>query len=92
MTAEEIQLDRYAKFRKLGQFQELAVRGGDWKTAVADRAAVRGGREAVSLLLNFLQIRTDISVSRCLLNPLCILPSFPHRIPRCGAPSVVLLV
>jgi acetyl-CoA carboxylase carboxyl transferase subunit alpha len=40
MTGEEIQLDRYAKFRKLGQFQEFAVRGGDWKTAVAERAAV----------------------------------------------------
>jgi acetyl-CoA carboxylase carboxyl transferase subunit alpha len=42
MTGEEIQLDRYAKFRKLGQFQEFAVRGGDWKTAVAERAAVAG--------------------------------------------------
>jgi len=40
MTAEEVQLDRYAKFRKLGQFQEFAVRGGDWKKAIADRASV----------------------------------------------------
>ena len=33
-------MDRYAKFRKLGQFQEFAVRGGDWRKAIADRAAV----------------------------------------------------
>ena len=40
MTGEEIQLDRYAKFRKLGQFQEFAVRGGDWRKAITDRASV----------------------------------------------------
>ena len=40
MSGEEIQLDRYAKFRKLGQFQEFAVRGGDWRNAIAERSAV----------------------------------------------------
>lgn len=29
MTAEEIMLDRYEKFRKLGMFEEYLVRGGD---------------------------------------------------------------
>lgn len=40
MSEEEIKLDRYAKFRKLGQFQEFVVKGGDWRTALAERAAV----------------------------------------------------
>ncbi len=44
MTGEEIQLDRYAKFRKLGQFQEFAVRGGDWRNAIAERKAAAGVR------------------------------------------------
>ena len=43
MSEEEIKLDRYAKFRKLGMFQEFVVKGGDWKTALAERAEVREG-------------------------------------------------
>lgn len=42
MTGEEIQLDRYAKFRQLGLFQEFVVKGSDWKNALADRAAAVG--------------------------------------------------
>lgn len=33
MSAEEIMLDRYMKFRKLGMFEEFLVRGGDRKGA-----------------------------------------------------------
>ena len=33
MTAEEIQLDRYLKFRNLGMFEEFLVRGGDPEAA-----------------------------------------------------------
>ena len=40
MSEEQIKLDRYAKFRKLGQFREFVVRGGDWRNADADRAQV----------------------------------------------------
>jgi hypothetical protein len=40
MSGEEIQLDRYAKFRKLGLFQEFVVKGGKLSEAVAERAAV----------------------------------------------------
>jgi acetyl-CoA carboxylase carboxyl transferase subunit alpha len=40
MSEEEIKLDRYAKFRKLGQFREWVVRGGDWRGAQAEREAV----------------------------------------------------
>lgn len=41
MSASEIRLDRYAKFRKLGMFEEFLVRGGQWRDARAARAAVR---------------------------------------------------
>lgn len=43
MSGEEIKLDRYAKFRKLGQFQEFVVKGGAWKEALAERAGVYAG-------------------------------------------------
>ena len=42
MTPEEIQLDRYAKFRKLGLFEEFVVKGGNLKDARAEREQVRG--------------------------------------------------
>lgn len=42
MTGEEIKLDRYTKFRKLGEFDEWVVRGGDWKAANAERAESPG--------------------------------------------------
>lgn len=44
MSAEEIQLDRYAKFRKLGLFQEFVVKGGDLKAGVAEREKAVGVR------------------------------------------------
>ncbi len=40
MTEEEIKLDRYAKFRKLGQYEEFLVTGGAWKEARAERESV----------------------------------------------------
>lgn len=42
MTEEQIKADRYAKFRKLGQFREYLVEGGDWKSADARREAAQG--------------------------------------------------
>lgn len=42
MSEEEIMLDRYAKFRKLGQFREFAVRGGQWKEAERQRSEATG--------------------------------------------------
>ncbi len=42
MSEAEIKLDRYAKFRKLGMFQEYVVKGGDWRGAAAERSAVSG--------------------------------------------------
>lgn len=56
MSEEEIKLDRYAKFRKLGQFQEFVVKGGDWRNALAEREKVRGvqrsgwGRQARGMM------------------------------------------
>jgi hypothetical protein len=41
MSEEEIKLDRYAKFRALGQFREYVVKGGDWKHTDAARGEVR---------------------------------------------------
>lgn len=41
MDASEIRLDRYAKFRKLGMFEEFLVHGGQWREARAARAKVR---------------------------------------------------
>lgn len=41
-TEEQIKADRYAKFRKLGQFREYLVEGGDWKSADARREAAQG--------------------------------------------------
>lgn len=40
LSPSEIRLDRYAKFRKLGMFEEFLVRGGQWREARAARAAV----------------------------------------------------
>lgn len=38
LTEEEIKLDRYAKFRALGQFEEHLVPGGQWRETRASRA------------------------------------------------------
>jgi len=42
MSGEEIMLDRYAKFRKLGMFEEFVVKGGEWKAAREERAKATG--------------------------------------------------
>ncbi len=42
LSGEEIRLDRYAKFRKLGQWEEFLVRGGQWREAREARANVSG--------------------------------------------------
>eukprot|EP00798_Chlamydomonas_sp_ICE-L_P011672 gene11672-34393_t len=42
MSEEEIMLDRYSKFRKLGKFQEYAVSGGAWKEAAEERSKAEG--------------------------------------------------
>eukprot|EP00775_Hariotina_reticulata_P012784 gene12784-12912_t len=42
MSEREIQLDRYQKFRKLGQFEEWVVRGGDWRSARNERSSASG--------------------------------------------------
>ncbi|KAG1676463.1 hypothetical protein FOA52_002283 [Chlamydomonas sp. UWO 241] len=44
LSAEEIQLDRYAKFRKLGLFEEFVVKGADLKSAQVARAGSEGVR------------------------------------------------
>ena len=41
MSEEDIMLDRYAKFRKLGDYEEFLVRGGQWRAARQARAEVR---------------------------------------------------
>lgn len=41
LSGEEIRLDRYAKFRKLGQWEEFLVQGGKWREAREARANVR---------------------------------------------------
>ena len=46
MNAEEIMLDRYMKFRKLGMFEEFLVRGGDYKGAREARAKAPGAYTA----------------------------------------------
>jgi acetyl-CoA carboxylase carboxyl transferase subunit alpha len=46
MSEREIQLDRYQKFRKLGQFEEWVVRGGDWRNTRAERSAATGVQTA----------------------------------------------
>jgi hypothetical protein len=43
---DEIRLDRYAKFRKLGMFEEFLVSGGRWREAREARAAAGGARTA----------------------------------------------
>jgi acetyl-CoA carboxylase carboxyl transferase subunit alpha len=44
MSEREIQLDRYQKFRKLGQFEEWVVRGADWRNTRSERANASGMR------------------------------------------------
>ncbi len=41
MSEMEVRLDRYAKFRKLGMFEEHLVHGGQWREARKQRAEVR---------------------------------------------------
>lgn len=41
MDEEDIKLDRYAKFRKIGQYEEFLVSGGKYKEARQARAEVR---------------------------------------------------
>lgn len=43
---DEIRLDRYAKFRKLGMFEEFLVSGGRWREAREARATAGGARTA----------------------------------------------
>ena len=42
MTELEIKLDRYAKFRALGQFEEWAVKGSAWRETRAERESGDG--------------------------------------------------
>eukprot|EP00878_Enallax_costatus_P001030 GHUV01001165.1.p1 GENE.GHUV01001165.1~~GHUV01001165.1.p1 ORF type:complete len:493 (+),score=148.14 GHUV01001165.1:149-1627(+) len=44
MSEREIQLDRYQKFRKLGQFEEWVVRGADWRNTRSERSGASGVR------------------------------------------------
>jgi len=44
---DDIRLDRYAKFRKLGMYEEFLVSGGKWREARAARAGAPGARTAV---------------------------------------------
>lgn len=48
MSGAEIRLDRYAKFRKLGQFEEFAVRAADWRSARSERAAAESAGEGAT--------------------------------------------
>lgn len=42
MDPEDIKLDRYAKFRRIGQYEEYLVRGGQWKEAQKARREAKG--------------------------------------------------
>lgn len=42
MSEEEIMLDRYGKFRRLGMFEEFLVFGGKWREAREERAKATG--------------------------------------------------
>ena len=42
MTEEEVRVDRYNKFRKLGDFREFLVRGGRVEEAETRRRAAPG--------------------------------------------------
>eukprot|EP00877_Chromochloris_zofingiensis_P012081 jgi/Chrzof1/7126/Cz02g12030.t1_CAC2[v5.2] len=46
MNEMEIRLDRYSKFRKLGMFEEWAVKGGDWRNTREQRASSSGTHTA----------------------------------------------
>jgi acetyl-CoA carboxylase carboxyl transferase subunit alpha len=46
MSEREIQLDRYQKFRKLGQFEEWVVRGADWRNTRSARGNTAGVQTA----------------------------------------------
>lgn len=46
VDGDAIRLDRYAKFRKLGMFEEFLVAGGRWREARAARAEAPGARTA----------------------------------------------
>ena len=41
MDEEEIKLDRYAKFRRIGQYEEFLVSGGNYEDARKARVEVR---------------------------------------------------
>ena len=47
LSGEEIRLDRYAKFRKLGMWEEFLVRGGQWREAREAHANVSAPRSAL---------------------------------------------
>ena len=40
MTEAEVKADRYAKFRKLGQFEDHVVIGGAWRETREERSKV----------------------------------------------------
>ncbi|KAK9809169.1 hypothetical protein WJX72_010598 [[Myrmecia] bisecta] len=42
MAVADIKLDRYAKFRRLGQYEEFLVHGGQWKEAREERKNAKG--------------------------------------------------
>lgn len=52
MDPEAIKLDRYAKFRKIGQYEEFLVRGGKWKEARKLRKEVRSVPFLLSCLVS----------------------------------------
>lgn len=66
MTAEEIMLDRYNKFRKLGMFEEYLVRGGDREGAKEALAKAPGAKTKAGTYAptsddaEFLEMMTDM--------------------------------
>lgn len=42
MSEEDIKTDRYNKFRKLGEFREYLVEGGNWQGADERRSSASG--------------------------------------------------
>lgn len=60
MDPEDIKLDRYSKFRKIGHYEEFLVRGGKWREARKLRQEVR----TFSEIANNRQVSVDTARSR----------------------------
>lgn len=81
MSEEDIKSDRYNKFRKLGEFREFLVEGGNWQAADERRSSASGVTTKTG---RWAEVRSPLfaSTQRFVALPcLMVAPNNAHNVP-----------